>query len=115
MKAAEDFLLVVLHGHIVAAAETLLKDNNEVSSVHELSAKMVSKFVKLWSNSNNSRSSKPADSTCDDLIQPAADACSDGIFTYASSILTLGLLWMAFYDSKREGDGKKIIMYCFGV
>ena len=107
MKAAEDFLLVVLHGHIIAAAETLLKDNNELS-IHQLSTKIVSKFVKIWKNSGNS-SRNETDETYGNTIQP--DASSDGIFVYASSILTLGLLWMVFYDAVKEGDGEKILMY----
>lgn len=102
MKAAEDFLLVVLHAHVIAAAETLLKDNNE-DSVHQLSTKIVSKFVNIWKNSGNRSSDNESDET--------SDASSDGIFVYASSILTLDLLWMAFYDAIKEGNGEKVLMY----
>lgn len=102
MKAAEDFLLVVLHAHAITAAETLLKDNNE-DSVHQLSTKIVSKFVNIWKNSGNRSSDNESDET--------SDASSDGIFVYASSILTLGLLWMAFYDAIKEGNGEKVLIY----
>jgi len=30
MKAAKDFLLVVIHGHIIAAADTILSDSNPI-------------------------------------------------------------------------------------
>ena len=100
MKVAEDFLLVVLHAHVIAAAETLLKDNNNnEDSVHQLSTKIVSKFVNIWKNSGNRSSDNESDET--------SDASSNGIFVYASSILTLGLLWMAFYDAIKEGDGER--------
>jgi len=85
MKAAEDFLLVVLHAHIVAAAENIFKENIEVESIDQFSAKIVSKFVNLWK------------ATDDDTTQLRNN--SDGVFLYASSILTLGLLWMGFYDA----------------
>jgi len=36
---------------------------------------------------------------------------SDGVFLYASSILTLGLQWMGLYDTIQEGDGERIMAY----
>ena len=46
LKAAEDFLLVVLHAHIVAAAEAVMSQNN-IASVGELANEVVKKFLNI--------------------------------------------------------------------
>ena len=45
MKAAEDFILVVLHAHILAAAAEICESG--VESVFELSAMIIDSYVKL--------------------------------------------------------------------
>ena len=45
MKAAEDFLEIVLHGHIVAAAESLYTTSD--GSLSDLSQAIVDKFVQI--------------------------------------------------------------------
>jgi len=46
MKAAEDFLLVVLHGHVVAAAKTILSSaEGRNIDVTALSEKIVNSYV----------------------------------------------------------------------
>ena len=37
--------------------------------------------------------------------------CKDGVFLYASEILSLGLLWHGFYDAICEADGERILNY----
>jgi len=46
LKAAEDFLLVVLYAHIVAAAEAVMSQNN-IASVGELANEVVKKFLNI--------------------------------------------------------------------
>ena len=35
----------------------------------------------------------------------------DEVFVYACNFLTLGLLWMGFYDSIKEGNGDLLMTY----
>ncbi len=34
----------------------------------------------------------------------------DGVTTYARELLTLGLIWLKFYDAVKEGDGDRILL-----
>ena len=70
MKAAEDFLLVILHSHIIASAETILKDSPN-DTVEQLAT---SKYVKLWKTD------------CGESVE------TDRVYVYACDIVTLGLL-----------------------
>ena len=94
MNAAEDFLLLLLHAHGVAAAK-VIQSVNPLSSVSELSRAVVASFTRLPQVSSTQ---KP-------------EACEDGIHMYAVELLTLGLLWHGFHDAIREGDGERIIRY----
>ena len=91
MKAAEDFLLVVLHAHITAASQAILSFSN-ISSVSALANSIVASYVML------------------DRSSPR-HACSDEVFVYACDVLSLGLLWMGFHDAIREGDGDRVMLY----
>jgi len=92
MKAAEDFLLVVLHGHVVAAANTILS-GAEANDVTKLAKSIVERFVRFDLPSSSS----------------APEECTDKVYLYATEVLTLGLLWHNFHDSTREGDGDRIL------
>ena len=92
MKAAEDFLLVVLHSHVIAAAKTILS-STFTSGVNELSRSIVNHYVHL---------TVPSQETED-------FSCSDKVTLYAMQVLTLRLLWQNFHDSVKEGDGSCII------
>lgn len=91
MRAAEDFLLVILHAHVIAACERVLESKN-FTSVATLADAVVASFTLLEPDNNVSE-------------------LSDGVFVYACDILTLGLLWLGFYDSTKEGDGERIMRY----
>jgi hypothetical protein len=44
--------------------------------------------------------------------QPTAtNAIEDGIYMYALEVFSLGMVWHAFHDAIREGDGKQIMCY----
>ena len=93
LKAAEDFLLIVLHSHIVAAAKVVLSNKEHPADLELVSRSIVQKFVNI-----KLPSPKPSTSTS-----------TDKVYVYAKELLTLGLLWLNFYDSIREADGDRII------
>ena len=94
MKAAEDFLLVVLHGHVVAAAKTILSSaEGRNIDVTPLSEKIVNSYVQLAIPSPNTQFSQT----------------TDKISLYAMQLLTLSLLWSNFHDAIKEGGGDRII------
>ncbi len=88
MKAAEDFMLLVLHAHIIAACKELL-GKNDIQSVSQLAEKVIECYVRLEGNSDE----------------------DDQVLVYASDLLTLGLLWWGYHDAVREGDGTRIQNY----
>ncbi len=93
MKAAEDFLHVMIHAHIVAACQAVLRGRSIDSVSHtQLADSVVASFVALEKDTTVSKS-------------------SDGVFIYACDVLTLGLLWMSFHDTVREGDGERVMLY----
>jgi len=73
VKAAEDLLLVVLHGHVIAAANAILS-GAKANDVMELSKSIVEHFVHF---NLPSGSSTPTDD-------------SDKVCLYATEVLTLG-------------------------
>lgn len=41
----------------------------------------------------------------------ATERCDDGVHLYAAELLSLGLLWHAFHDAVREGDGGRVLRH----
>ena len=91
MKAAEDFLLVVLHSHVIAAAEAVLS-GAQATDVNLLAKSIVDRYVCITIPSSTD-------------VQLQVD---DKVCSYAKELLTMGLLWFNFYDSIKEGDGERI-------
>ena len=96
MKAAEDFLLVVLHSYIVAAANFILSSEPRLAKVAILSRKIVDKFVLI----------STLCSTPQRVVDPKK---ADKVRGYAMELLTLGLLWYDFHDSSKEVDGDRLV------
>ena len=94
MNAAEDFLLLLLHTHVVAAAK-VLQSVNPVTSVSDLASAIAVNFVRLPQTTS---SQTPA-------------TCEDGVHLCAVELLTLSLLWHGFHDAVKEGDGEWIVRY----
>ena len=90
MNAAEDFLLLLLHSHVTAAAQLLHSDNVGLS---ELANRIVGTFVRL-----------PRVTSTQEI-----NTSDDGVCIYATELLSLGLLWHGFHDAVKEGDGDRII------
>ena len=95
MNAAEDFLLLLLHTHTVAAAKVILS-YNPTDSATELASRIVANFVNI--------SQSPEDKK--DL-----PTCEDKVHLYGIELLSLTLIWHGFHDAIREGDGVRILRY----
>ena len=91
MNAAEDFLLLVLHAHIVAAAN-ILQSINTTNDVKELASAVVTNYVRL-----------PRVDGKD------AETSDDKVYVYATEVISLGLLWHNFHDAVKEADGDRIL------
>ena len=86
VKASEDYLSLVLHGHVIAAAKELLSQRS-FDEINDLAVTIVDKYVSL--------------PRADDSTVP--EASQDGVQLYASVVLSLGLLWYGYHDASREG------------
>lgn len=95
MKGAEDFLLVSLFSHIIAAAKTILATNSHIDCGSVLADEVLEKFLRV--------------------IIPGVDfegmQTNDGVYLYATDLLYLGLIWHGYYDAIREGDGDRVLTY----
>lgn len=89
MKAAEDFMLSVLYAHVVSAANAI-QSYMSYSTIGELANAIVANYVLLPEHN----------------YKVAHD---DKVHLYACETLTLGLLWLGFYDSIKEGDGDRML------
>ena len=97
MKAAEDFLLLVLHAHIVAAAKGLLHSESfsgSSPSPLDVARAIVDTHLLLPTSSQHLSS----------------DASTDGVTLYARELITLSLLWHCFHDATKEADGERILL-----
>ena len=103
MKATEDFLDVVLTAHILAAARELQSGSTTLPSCKDLAKQIVSRFVTISIPSTNTDS--------DDSTAAAQNSSNDSVFAYAVDVLSMCLIWHAFRDAVREGDGDRIIRY----
>lgn len=90
MKGCEDYLLIALHAHVVAAAKDILS-TTQFDSVEGLAREIVVRFV---------------------VFEPDVNVrVNDRVHLYALQVLNLGLLWHGFNDSIQEGDGNRIMTY----
>ena len=95
MKAAEDFLEVVLCAHVIAAAEQVMKAEDLPIDCNMVADAIINKYVKV---------SIPSDEVVDKSIQ-------DSVYAYATDYLTMALLWHGFHDAIKMGDGNRIMSY----
>ena len=87
MKGCEDFLMIILHAHVNVAAEKLLSQGK----VEDLAKAILENFVFFDPDKKISR--------------------KDKVHLYASQLMTLLLLWHAFDDAVKEGDGDRVVEY----
>ena len=83
MNASEDFILLILHIHVISAANMFLS-RNPSASVRGIAMSIVNNYVHL-----------PRE---DDVV---AEKCDDSIHVYATEVLSLCLIWHGFHDAER--------------
>ena len=88
MKGCEDFFLIILHAHIIAAAKKIMQ-KQKYDKVKDLANAILSKYVNFNPDEKVPR--------------------GDKINLYATQTLTLGLIWHSFNDSIYEGDGDRVL------
>ena len=93
MNASEDFLLLLVHTHIVAATK-VMQSINPTELVTDLAKMIIANYVRLPK-----------------IDDEDTGKCDDGVYLYAIELLSLGLLWHGFHDAIREGDGERILRY----
>ena len=102
MDSAEDFMLLMLHTHVVAAAKVIL-DLQPVETVQDLAKMIIVNFVRLPNVDINHGAGGS--------VAGSSSANADGVYVYATELLSLGLVWHGFHDGIREGDGHRILRY----
>ena len=90
MKGCEDFLQTVLHAHIICAAKNIMS-KSRFDNVINLAKEIVVQYLSF-----------------DPDVKVT---CKDKVKLYALQVLNLGLLWHAFNDAVKEGDGDRILTY----
>lgn len=98
MNSSEDFMLLLLHTHVVAAANAI-QDLSPCQSVQNLARLILINYARLPSITDG------------DKPEPDISTPVDGVYVYATELLTLSLMWHGFHDALREGDGIRIIRY----
>ena len=91
LRDCEDFLLITLHSHTVAAANAILLGDQQYKDVTELATAVVEKFCNF------------------DLDIKVSS--NDKVYLYGKEMLNLGILWFAFNDAIKEGDGDRVLRY----
>lgn len=97
VKAAEDFLSIVLEGYIVVAYKSLPAEGMTSTSKFDVNI-TAWQIVDSFSTVDSIGSTKPTPG--DDRVQ-----------CYSKEMMTLGLLWLGFVDAIREGDGDHVKRY----
>ena len=134
VNASEDFFLMVVHSHIIAAA------------MHELSMDSVDENPtamgltnELWVSEDSDKRKQILEFLCESIVNKYVDLIISAFQTtspflynpqaglsytkphsytddqknnYAREVLSLGLLYMEFIDSIREGDGDRLLCCC---
>ena len=99
MKAAEDFLHVVLCAHVTTAAEQVMKEaENRSQDCKFIADSIIEKFVKLAIPTNEAVSDNATD-------------VGNSVYTYVTDFLTMALLWHGFHSAIKMGDGNRILSY----
>lgn len=94
MKSSEDFLLLIVHAHVIHAARTIKTDQSPFTNITDLAREIVNKFTHF----SREDDAKPGN-------------YDDRVFLYATEVLSLGLIWHGFYDAIKEADGERILRY----
>ena len=109
--ACEDFFVLVIHSHIVAAAMEQLG----ISTVDDYPTKLPNAET-IWTKKNYEREkilckivSNILDTFTSISYNISAPIDEDKVFGYAKQILTIGCLYLELQDSIKEGDGLRLL------
>ena len=91
MNTSEDFLLLLLHAHVVAAAKTF----GSHESVTDLAKSIVNSVILSRTDESHE----------------AVSNYTYKVYLYAVELLSLALLWHGFHDAIKEGDGERLLRY----
>jgi len=90
MKGCEDFMLTVLHAHVVSAAKVILK-TTQFENASDLAKEIVVRYTSFHPD--------------------IKETVQDKVHLYAQQVLNLLLLWHAFNIAIKEGDGERVLTY----
>ena len=98
MKAAEDFLNVIMCAHVTTAAEQVMDESrNSSPDCKAIAESIVNKFVNI--------------SIPDSAVSGNVTNVNDSVYAYATDFLTMALLWHGFHDAIKMGDGNRMLSY----
>ena len=111
----EDFFVLVTKAHIVAAAMNLLK----MTSLHDVpSMDFVQQGNLTWTQTAEERKAiieHITNAIVDSFVllnynrSTDVSNTSDGVYSYAVNLLTLGCFYLEFRDAIKEGDGLRVL------
>ena len=116
MNESEDFLELMVTGHVIACTMEVLG----MSSVDEIpSSTVIDSPEEVWMKDDTERKSILND-VASRVVEGYVDLSTrfaemkqrpsgDGVHAYACEALSLGLLYLEFKDAIREGDGDRIL------
>lgn len=113
VNAANDFITMVTTCHILSAAMEIL-NMSELTSIPD--SELVDENT--WMSSLEERK-EIFSSLCHKVVdtytnfkfdwQSPLEPATDGVFTYAVELMSLGLFYLTFKDAVREGNGDQVI------
>lgn len=106
MQSTEDFFELVLVSHIIVAADREYKQGMELEDLVDI---IVKKHIKLTPQSAGKTCISSKQQNSANIFYVGQNNNIDFVCTYAHEILTLGMIWMNFYDAIKEGDGERIL------
>ena len=113
---SEDFFVLIVEAHIIVAAMTLL----EMTTMGDVPSTQYLPFGEMtWTQTNEERKiivDKISAAVVDNFVSvdyngfsSDTSATQDGVFSYATKLLTLGCFYLEFRDAIKEGDGLRVL------
>ena len=111
-NACEDFLDIVVTGHILTAALKML----EMRDSEDIPKKFVANPEEIWMLPDEQRK-QSLEEICQKFVENCVHfsynnasvlSTKDEVFNYAREMLRLGCLYLEYCDAVREGDGERL-------
>lgn len=112
-NACEDFLLLIISAHVIAAAMKILKMKS-LDDKPAANTAIGANPEDVWMLQEEERK-KVLDAVCSEVVKQYVDFSflhealpgTDGVCSYGKKLLGLGLFFMEYRDAIREGDGSR--------